>query len=142
MFSLNIYSILQYLLFFAKFLIFLKFLICPSPLSTNMHRNYAAYAFLSICRHILIIANEFANNYLSFQFLFIKNDFQGVIEIGVSEKVKVARLIIRLNGCIQTRWKNKISDIMYESNEQILNDFIDLTRFGLFSIPCSTRLLF
>uniref|UniRef100_A0A1I7VGI2 Arrestin_N domain-containing protein n=1 Tax=Loa loa TaxID=7209 RepID=A0A1I7VGI2_LOALO len=53
---------------------------------------------------------------------------QGHVEISVLEKVKVGRLIVKLIGQAQTGWKNKNSEVLYESNEQVLNEYIDLTR--------------
>lgn len=52
------------------------------------------------------------------------------MEISVLEKVKVGRLIVKLIGQAQTGWKNKNSEVLYESNEQVLNEYIDLTRFA------------
>ncbi|VDK75271.1 unnamed protein product [Litomosoides sigmodontis] len=52
---------------------------------------------------------------------------QGHVEISVLEKVKVGRLIVKLIGQAQTGWKNKNSEVLYESNEQVLNEYIDLT---------------
>uniref|UniRef100_A0A0R3RHL8 Arrestin_C domain-containing protein n=1 Tax=Elaeophora elaphi TaxID=1147741 RepID=A0A0R3RHL8_9BILA len=53
---------------------------------------------------------------------------QGHVEISVLEKVKVGRLIVKLIGQAQTGWKNKNSEVLYESNEQVLNEYMDLTR--------------
>ncbi|VDN04223.1 unnamed protein product [Thelazia callipaeda] len=53
---------------------------------------------------------------------------QGHVEISVLEKVKVGRLIVKLIGQAQTGWKNKNSEVLYESNEQVLNEYVDLTR--------------
>ncbi|VDK44793.1 unnamed protein product [Anisakis simplex] len=53
---------------------------------------------------------------------------QGQIEISVCKKVQIARLSVKLLGQVQTSWRNKNSDVVYESNEQILNECIDLTR--------------
>ncbi|KAK6110602.1 Arrestin (or S-antigen) N-terminal domain family protein [Brugia pahangi] len=53
---------------------------------------------------------------------------QGHVKISVLEKVKVGRLIVKLVGQAQTGWKNKNSEVLYESNEQVLNEYIDLTR--------------
>ncbi|VDO17110.1 unnamed protein product, partial [Brugia timori] len=56
-----------------------------------------------------------------------KDEFQGHVKISVLEKVKVGRLIVKLVGQAQTGWKNKNSEVLYESNEQVLNEYIDLT---------------
>uniref|UniRef100_A0A915Q4A5 Arrestin C-terminal-like domain-containing protein n=1 Tax=Setaria digitata TaxID=48799 RepID=A0A915Q4A5_9BILA len=53
---------------------------------------------------------------------------QGHVEISVLERVKVGRLTVKLIGQAQTGWKNKNSEVLYESNEQVLNEYIDLTR--------------
>ncbi|OZC11113.1 arrestin domain protein [Onchocerca flexuosa] len=53
---------------------------------------------------------------------------QGHVEINVLEKIKVGRLTVKLIGQAQTGWKNKNSEVLYESNEQVLNEYIDLTR--------------
>lgn len=53
---------------------------------------------------------------------------QGQIEISVCKRVQVARLTVRLMGQAQTGWRNKNSDVLYESNEQVLDEYVDLTR--------------
>lgn len=50
------------------------------------------------------------------------------MDISVAESVKVGRLIVKLIGQAQTGWKNKNSEVFYESNEQVLNEYVDLTR--------------
>lgn len=60
----------------------------------------------------------------------LKGEFKGHVEISVLRKVKVGRLIVKLIGQAQTGWKNKNSEVLYESNEQVLNEYIDLTRFA------------
>uniref|UniRef100_A0A9J2NZC1 Arrestin C-terminal-like domain-containing protein n=2 Tax=Ascaris TaxID=6251 RepID=A0A9J2NZC1_ASCLU len=53
---------------------------------------------------------------------------QGQIEISVCKKVQIARLSVKLLGQVQTSWRNKNSEQVYESNEQVLNEYVDLTR--------------
>ncbi|VDN22033.1 unnamed protein product [Gongylonema pulchrum] len=57
---------------------------------------------------------------------------QGQVEISALERVKVGRLIVKLIGQVQTGWKNKNSEVLYESNEQVLNEYVDLTRYVQF----------
>uniref|UniRef100_A0A914ZBE6 Arrestin C-terminal-like domain-containing protein n=1 Tax=Panagrolaimus superbus TaxID=310955 RepID=A0A914ZBE6_9BILA len=51
----------------------------------------------------------------------------GKIEIHVQEKTRIARLTVRLLGQSHTAWRNKASDILYESKELIMDDYVDLT---------------
>uniref|UniRef100_A0A0N5A7Z3 Arrestin_C domain-containing protein n=1 Tax=Syphacia muris TaxID=451379 RepID=A0A0N5A7Z3_9BILA len=70
----------------------------------------------------VLLSNESQKPYIGGETL------QGQIEITVQEKVKVARLTVKLVGQAQTSWRNKDSDLTYESNEQVLNEYLDLTR--------------
>ena len=54
-------------------------------------------------------------------------EIAGEIEIHVQEKTKIARLTIRLDGHTHTSWRNKSNDILYESHELIIDEYLDLT---------------
>ncbi|TMS39203.1 hypothetical protein L596_005768 [Steinernema carpocapsae] len=56
------------------------------------------------------------------------DNVQGKIEVSVSEKVQISRLSVRLHGQTQTSWRNKNSDVVYESKELVLSEYADLTR--------------
>ncbi|KAK0399747.1 hypothetical protein QR680_003195 [Steinernema hermaphroditum] len=56
------------------------------------------------------------------------DNVQGKIEVNVSEKVQISRLSVRLHGQTQTSWRNKNSDVVYESKELVLSEYADLTR--------------
>ncbi|VDD96337.1 unnamed protein product [Enterobius vermicularis] len=77
---------------------------------------------MKIDRFEVLLSNESQKPYIGGETL------QGQIEINVREKIKIARLTVKLVGQAQTSWRNKDSDLTYESNEQVLNEYIDLTR--------------
>uniref|UniRef100_A0A7E4UWR5 Arrestin_C domain-containing protein n=1 Tax=Panagrellus redivivus TaxID=6233 RepID=A0A7E4UWR5_PANRE len=51
----------------------------------------------------------------------------GSIEIHVQEQTRIARLTARLSGQAHTGWRNKASDILFESTELIMDEYLDLT---------------
>lgn len=48
--------------------------------------------------------------------------------MSVLDRVRIARLSIRIFGNAQTGWRNKLVDTIYESKEYILDEYKDMTR--------------
>jgi hypothetical protein len=55
---------------------------------------------------------------------------KGHIEIAVRERVRVARLSLRMIGACHTAWQDDFTDIPYESGELFLEEYRDLTRLA------------
>ncbi|KAI1700536.1 arrestin domain-containing protein 17 [Ditylenchus destructor] len=65
-------------------------------------------------------------------------ELKGVIEVHVVEKVRIARLSVRIIGSCQTAWRNKLMETVYESKELILDEYKDLT--SELALHCSEAL--
>ncbi|GMR48642.1 hypothetical protein PMAYCL1PPCAC_18837, partial [Pristionchus mayeri] len=51
----------------------------------------------------------------------------GQIEVHAARRVRVGSLHVRLSGVVETGWRNKSSDLVYESRQVVLDEFVDLT---------------
>lgn len=65
-------------------------------------------------------------------------EIKGTIEISVLDRVRIARLSIRLFGNVQTAWRNKLVDQIYESKEYVLDEYKDMT--SEFALHCNEML--
>ncbi|KAI1702424.1 arrestin domain-containing protein 17 [Ditylenchus destructor] len=72
------------------------------------------------------------------EFYMAGEELKGVIEVHVVEKVRIARLSIRIIGSCQTAWRNKLMETVYESKELILDEYKDLT--SELALHCSEAL--
>ncbi|KAH7730620.1 Protein ARRD-26 [Aphelenchoides avenae] len=54
-------------------------------------------------------------------------ELKGTIDLLVKERVRIARLSVRAFGSAHTAWRNKLSDIAFESREVVLDEYKDLT---------------
>uniref|UniRef100_A0A8L8JMY8 Arrestin_N domain-containing protein n=1 Tax=Heligmosomoides polygyrus TaxID=6339 RepID=A0A8L8JMY8_HELPZ len=52
---------------------------------------------------------------------------QGVIDVGCTREVRIGGLLVRLTGVVETGWRNKNSDLSYESRHNFMDELIDLT---------------
>ncbi|KJH51027.1 hypothetical protein DICVIV_02788 [Dictyocaulus viviparus] len=53
--------------------------------------------------------------------------YSGVIEVGCTREVRIGGLLVRLTGVAETGWRNKNSDLSYESRHSFMDELIDLT---------------
>ena len=72
--------------------------------------------------HVQPVAREPGVPYLAGE------EILGSIEIHVQEQTRIARLTARLSGQAHTGWRNKASDILFESTELIMDEYLDLTK--------------
>jgi len=56
-------------------------------------------------------------------------EVSGALYINTSRPVTLSRIGIKLTGVIHTGWTNKTSDVVYESNEEILHEFLDASSY-------------
>lgn len=56
-------------------------------------------------------------------------EIAGALCINTSRSVTLSRIGVKLTGVIHTGWTNKTSDVVYESNEEILHEFMDATTY-------------
>ncbi|KAK6042544.1 hypothetical protein COOONC_19951 [Cooperia oncophora] len=54
------------------------------------------------------------------------HSFQGVIDVGCTREVRIGGLLVRLTGVAETGWRNKNSDLSYESRHNFMDELIDL----------------
>lgn len=52
---------------------------------------------------------------------------KGVIDVGCTREVRIGGLLVRLTGVVETGWRNKNSDLSYESRHNFMDELIDLT---------------
>ena len=67
----------------------------------------------------------FSNNQIH---IYEFSKFKGAIELHVRERVRIARLSLRLVGSSHTNWQDDFTDIVYESKELFIDEYKDLTR--------------
>lgn len=67
---------------------------------------------------------------------------QGTIELRVSRRVLVSGLYVRVHGLVETSWRNRNSDLLYEASENILDETLPLSRFVLLQLGDTCRQLF
>uniref|UniRef100_A0A1I7XCQ4 Arrestin_N domain-containing protein n=1 Tax=Heterorhabditis bacteriophora TaxID=37862 RepID=A0A1I7XCQ4_HETBA len=51
----------------------------------------------------------------------------GIIDIGCNRRVRIGGLLVRLTGIAETGWRNKNSDLSFESRHNFMDELIDLT---------------
>ncbi|EPB80376.1 arrestin domain protein [Ancylostoma ceylanicum] len=52
---------------------------------------------------------------------------KGVIDVGCTREVRIGGLLVRLTGVAETGWRNKNSDLSFESRHNFMDELIDLT---------------
>lgn len=58
--------------------------------------------------------------------------FKGVIDVGCTREVRIGGLLVRLTGVAETGWRNKNSDLSFESRHNFMDELIDLTTLAIF----------
>uniref|UniRef100_A0A914XLH6 JmjC domain-containing protein n=1 Tax=Plectus sambesii TaxID=2011161 RepID=A0A914XLH6_9BILA len=56
-------------------------------------------------------------------------EVSGTLYVNTSRAVTLSKIGVKLTGIVHTGWVNKTSDVVYESNDEIVHDYMDATNY-------------